>query len=293
MRNFMLFKDARDYQILFLSSFLILGIVTRDWTLHLEFIGVLFLCCLLTQTLFSLAIARPKLENSYNFPQYFYFTASWRSATITALGLSLLLRGNHWQTMAIAGCLAIASKFLFRYKGKHFFNPANFGIIASLIITRDAWVSPGQWGNDWWYLVLFIGAGGIVLKRVGRLDTSAAFLGTYISLEAIRNFCLGWSWDVWQHQLMSGSLLLFAFFMITDPRSIPNAAIARIFWSVCLASLTFILQHFFYIQTALFWSLFALSPLTIICDAIWKDIPFNWQLNRSKFYRFNRAFLSN
>jgi Na+-transporting NADH:ubiquinone oxidoreductase subunit NqrB len=296
MCNFMLFKDARDYQILFLSSFLILGIVTRDWTLHVGFILVLFISCLLTQALFSVAIARPNHENGQSLPPYFYFVnyiTSWRSATITSLGLSLLLRGNHWQTMAIAGCLAIASKFLFRYRGKHFFNPANFGIIAALILTHDAWVSPGQWGNDWWYLILFVGAGGIVLKRVGRLDTSATFLVTYICLEAIRNLYLGWSWDVWQHQLMSGSLLLFAFFMITDPRSIPNAAKGRIFWSICLASSTFIIQHFFYLQTALFWSLFALSPLTIICDSIWKKSQFTWQANQQRPYRFNQAFLIN
>lgn len=81
--------------------------------------------------------------------------------------------------------------------------------------------------------------------------------------------------------------------MITDPRSIPNAAIGRVFWSVCLAGLTFILQHFFYVQTALFWSLFVLSPLTIICDLIWKEAPFTWQANRTKIYRFNQASLSN
>jgi hypothetical protein len=66
-----------------------------------------------------------------------------------------------------------------------------------------------------------------VLKRVGRWDTTLAFLGSYALLEALRNLWLGWAWDVWAHRLMSGSLLLFALFMVTDPRSIPNARPAQ------------------------------------------------------------------
>jgi Na+-transporting NADH:ubiquinone oxidoreductase subunit NqrB len=297
----MLFKDARDYQILFLSGFLFLGILTRDWTLRLDFIGVLFLSCLLTQAFLSLLVNAIEGQNSQYTPQYpydnqFYHLknllsiSSLRSATITALGLCLLLRGNHWTTIAIAGCLAIASKFIFRFREKHFFNPANFGIIAALILTNDAWVSPGQWGTDWWYLLLFAGTGGIILKRVGRWDTSAAFLLTYISLEAIRNFWLGWSLDVLQHQLTSGSLLLFAFFMITDPRSIPNATISRIIWAVSIAILTFILQHSFYLSNAVFWALFILSPLTIILDSIWSASRFSWQSNSVGRLNLGRVF---
>jgi Na+-transporting NADH:ubiquinone oxidoreductase subunit NqrB len=202
--------------------------------------------------------------------------SSLRSALITALGLCLLLRGNHYQTMAIAGCLAIASKFLFRDRGKHFFNPANFGIIAALTLTNDAWVSPGQWGTDWWYLLLFVGTGGIILKKVGRWDTSAAFLLTYTALTAVRNFWLGWSWDVWQHQLMSGSLLLFALFMLTDPRSIPNANYSRLIWAISIAIFSFILQYYFYLSTGIFWALLLLSPLTIFLDRVWLAPRFIW-----------------
>ena len=97
-----------------------------------------------------------------------------------------------------------------------------------------------------------------------------------MGLEAWRNFSLGWSWDVYSHQLMSGSLLLFAFFMITDPRSIPNATLSRILWAVLIAGLTFILQHQFFISTALFWALFTLSPLTIIFDQMFRASRFSW-----------------
>jgi Na+-transporting NADH:ubiquinone oxidoreductase subunit NqrB len=203
--------------------------------------------------------------------------SSLKSAMITALSLSLLLRADNYSTMILAGSLAILSKFLFQVREKHFFNPANFGIIAALILTDDAWVSPGQWGDDGWYALLFAGTGGLVLKRVGRWDTTAAFLGAYALLEAIRNLWLGWTWDVFVHRLMSGSLLLFALFMLTDPRSIPNARVSRLIWAGCIALVTFILQNQFFVSTAIFWALFVFSPLIIIFDFIYPSSRFLWQ----------------
>jgi Na+-transporting NADH:ubiquinone oxidoreductase subunit NqrB len=280
----MLKQDPRNYQILFLSLFLILGIGTRDWTLRPDLILVVMLTCIVTQwvaiSIFPnlkekmlILLAKQRIGNwelgigewqgtlnvegevaqfERSCPQVSTVqtslqspvsllnhkqnhsesdTSGWinspqltslKSAAITALSLSLLLRADRSSTMILAGSLAILSKFLFQVERKHFFNPANFGIIAALILTNDAWVSPGQWGEDGWYALLFAGTGGMVVKRVGRWDTTAAFLGTYALLEAIRNLWLGWTWDVFCHRLMSGSLLLFALFMITDPRSIPN-----------------------------------------------------------------------
>jgi Na+-transporting NADH:ubiquinone oxidoreductase subunit NqrB len=274
-------KDARNAQILFLSLFLLLGIGTRDWTLKPDFMLVIACSCLLTQWLFSCLSSFYINKKITLLPAE--FLASWRSALITTLGLCLLLRANHWTTVALAGCCAIASKFIFQSQGKHFFNPANFGIIIALSLTADAWVSPGQWGTDSWYFLVFLVTGGIILKKVGRWDTSIAFLVPYMGLEAWRNFSLGWSWDVYSHQLMSGSLLLFAFFMITDPRSIPNATLSRILWAVLIAGLTFILQHQFFISTALFWALFTLSPITVIFDQFFPDSRFSWSEKSIKY----------
>ncbi len=281
----MLIKDARLTQIIFLGLFLFLGVNTRDWTIQPDLIFAVVASCLITQWLLSALVEYAKsLSNIYSELNILIspkVLTSLRSALITSLGLCLLLRSNSHQTMMIAGFLAIASKFLFRYHQKHFFNPANFGVIAAITLTNDAWVSPGQWGTDWWYLLLFLGLGGVVLKQVGRWDTSITFLLSYGTLEAIRNAWLGWSWDVWQHQFMSGSLLLFALFMLTDPRSIPNSKTGRLIWSMAIAFSTFILQHYFYLSTAIFWSLFIISPLTILLDMIWTAPRFNW-LRESK-----------
>jgi Na+-transporting NADH:ubiquinone oxidoreductase subunit NqrB len=280
-------KDARMNQILFLSLFLLLNWATRG-TLQPTMMGVAIVTCLMTQTLMVVMTragtsVMPTGDDAINgaagdaVNQYGReVVASLPSALITALGLSLLLRVDHYSTMMLAGGVAIVSKFLLKINGKHLFNPANFGVVMALTLTQDAWVSPGQWGESGWYALLFLAAGGIVLNRVGRWDTTVTFLATYAGLEAVRNVWLGWTWDVWAHRLMSGSLLLFALFMITDPRTIPNARAGRIIWAIAIAWLTFILRNQFFVSTAVFWALFMLSPLSILLDKIWAMPRFEW-----------------
>ncbi|NEQ53164.1 MAG: Na+-transporting NADH:ubiquinone oxidoreductase, subunit NqrB [Leptolyngbya sp. SIO3F4] len=299
--SFHLFKDARDYQILCLTLFLGLGVAMRDWSLQPAIVATAILTALITQGLLSWLTSHKELPLHLNkfihgFPlargtvregsRHLTQTVTpplpapnfnWRSPLITALGLSLLLRTDHIATMAFAASIAIASKFLLKTNNKHFFNPANLGIIAALTLTNDAWVSPGQWGDEIWYAFIFIGAGGMVLKRVGRWDTTGMFLASYALLEAVRNLYLGWTWDVWTHRMMSGSLLLFALFMVTDPRSIPNARPARLIWALAIAVLTFVLRNQFYLPTAVFWALFLLAPLTIVLDKLWESPRFEWK----------------
>jgi Na+-transporting NADH:ubiquinone oxidoreductase subunit NqrB len=116
-----------------------------------------------------------------------------------------------------------------------------------------------------------------VLQRVGRWETTAAFLAVYAGLEGGRNLWLGWTWDVWLHRMTSGSLILFALFMVTDPRTIPNARGARIVWAAAIAGLTFVLRNYFFINTAVFWALFALAPLSWVLDQLTiSAVRFSW-----------------
>lgn len=281
-----IFKDARDYQIICLSLFLLVGILLKDWTLQIEGIFLTIITCLFTQIFLSswtkfyslqpIIHSTNSIKNQVFFKKYLDLSGL-KSALITGLGLSLLLRSNSFYILMLAGFLAIASKFIFNYHQKHFFNPANFGIILTIFLTQGAWVSPGQWGSDGWYLLLFICTGAMVLNKVGRWETSAVFLGVYGGLEAIYNYYLGWNFDVLTHQLMSGSLLVFTFFMLTDPRSIPNAKNSRIIWAIAIGFLSFILKEVFYINNGIFLALFIISPMTIILDLIWKENRFRWQ----------------
>jgi Na+-transporting NADH:ubiquinone oxidoreductase subunit NqrB len=270
-------RDARDYQIIFLCSFLSLGILARDWSLSPLAIAVILATALLVQSLFT-------INYQGNFGRWFsldtwqdlWHHTGWKSALISGLGLCLLLRANHLSTLILAASLAIASKFLLQMRGKHWFNPANFGIIAALTLTGDAWVSPGQWGTGLWLGAIFLGAGGLVLGKVGRWDTSIMFLLVYGGLDCLRNLWLGWPVGLTLHHLENGSLLVFSLFMLTDPRSIPNARAGRLIWATAIAIVTLILQYNFYLPTAIFWALFSLAPLTLLLDRYFPAQRFQW-----------------
>lgn len=259
--------DARHFQIIYLSSFLIFGILSLGWELEINRYLIVIGSCVLTQLIGSKIIgASPN---------------SWKSALITALGLSILLHTSSLWIASLAGVIAIASKFIIRIQGKHIFNPANFGIILSILITNQAWVSPGQWGSDV-ILIYFIGAAALmVLLKVGRIDTSLAFIGTLFVLEACRSILyLGWGWDVLFHSFSNGSLLLFTFFMITDPVTTPKNKKARIIWAAGIAILAFILSQWFYVYTAPIWALFIAAPFTAIFNQLMKGESFQWITTR-------------
>jgi Na+-transporting NADH:ubiquinone oxidoreductase subunit NqrB len=77
-------------------------------------------------------------------------------------------------------------------------------------------------------------------------------------------------------KLSSGSLWLFALFMITDPMTIPNGRITRIIWSVCVAGISFYLTNFKFINAAPFWVLFFATPFTPLFDMLQKQPVFQW-----------------
>lgn len=269
--------DARNYQIICLASFLSLGMIARDWQLNPGEIAVILGSALTVQTILTL-YQQKTLGRLLSVPtwQQVWEHQGWKSALITGLGLCLLLRANHLSTLVLAVTLAIASKFCFQIRGKHWFNPANFGVIGALTLTGDAWVSPGQWGTGWWLAAVFIGAGALMLGKVGRWETSVVFLALYGALDMIRNLWLGWPLGLTFYHLQNGSLLIFALFMLTDPRSIPNARLSRVIWAAAIALLAWVLQTVFFVPTAIFWALFCLSPLTILLDWELPDRRFQW-----------------
>lgn len=259
--------DLRDLQVLALSWFLALGVMSHSFDFGIDYQTVM--------TALTVAVSIQYLANFLIKKQGKLEIIS-RSALITGLGLCLLLRTNSLAVMGLAGGCAILSKFLIKYRGKHLFNPANFGIIAVLGLTDQAWISPGQWGESFVLAVLFVSIGGLILSWLGRWETTAVFLLVYSMGILIRNMWLGFGADIFWHELNSGSLLLFAFFMLSDPRSIPDGKWGRVIWASAIALLTLILKYQFFLTTAPFVALFFCSLLTPIVDTIWQGKRFNW-----------------
>jgi Na+-transporting NADH:ubiquinone oxidoreductase subunit NqrB len=76
--------------------------------------------------------------------------------------------------------------------------------------------------------------------------------------------------------MMNGSLILFALFMITDPRTIPNSRIGRVLWALLIAVVAFVLRNVFFVNTAVIWALFLVAPLTPLFDRVFAADRFTW-----------------
>jgi Na+-transporting NADH:ubiquinone oxidoreductase subunit NqrB len=199
-----------------------------------------------------------------------------RSPLITGLSLSLLLRADEPSLHAAAGALAILSKFVLRRGGKHVFNPAGFAIVALLVLSDHVWISPGQWGTSIWFAALAAFCAILVLRAARRADIAIFFLASHAALLLARAWWLGDPLAIPLHQLQSGSLLIFAFFMISDPRTSPDARLGRFIFAFAVALAAYWLAFSMQTRPALYVALIALSPFTILIDRILPAQRFSW-----------------
>jgi Na+-transporting NADH:ubiquinone oxidoreductase subunit NqrB len=200
----------------------------------------------------------------------------WRSPTITALSLTLLLRTQTWELAALAATIAIGSKFILRVGGRHICNPAALAIVLVTGLRPDAWISTGQWGVGGWIAVFAVGAGLVVTRRAGRAGVPFLFLAAWAALSLGRAAWLGDPWAVPLHQLGSGALLVFAFFMISDPMTQPWHRGARAAWIFAVAALGFWMQHSWLVTAGPLWGLALLAPLVPILDRLFPAPRKTW-----------------
>ena len=261
--------DPRLYQIGTLASLLVYGMGWLDFDITVARVVLLLTTVLATQwTCDRLAGGGAR----------FGMTAP--SALISGLSLCLLLRTNRADLAALAATVTIASKFLIRVRGKHVFNPTNGGIVSMLLLTDQVWVSPGQWGAPAFFAFLMACAGSLVVNRAARSDVTYAFIACYAALLFGRSFYLGEPLAVPLHRLESGALLLFTFFMISDPKTTPDSPMGRVLFASLVAFGAWYVQFRLFRTNGLLWSLAACSPLVPFIDCIVPGSRYSWTAPR-------------
>jgi Na+-transporting NADH:ubiquinone oxidoreductase subunit NqrB len=256
-------RDPRHLQLGVLALLLGAGLLGLDFEVRPEHAAVIASVALATQLAATRALGRRDLDP--------------RSAAITALSLCLLLRTTSGETAALAAFLAVASKFALRVGGKHVWNPSAFGLAAVLLLRDDAWLSAGQWGSAPLLAALVVCLGSLVLRRVERSDVTWAFLGSYLALVFGRSLWLGDPPAIPAHALQSGALLIFAFFMLSDPKTLPDARSARIAFAAAVAAGAFVVQYGMFRSNGFLWSLVLLAPFVPGLDRLLPGRRFDWK----------------
>jgi Na+-translocating ferredoxin:NAD+ oxidoreductase RnfD subunit len=185
------------------------------------------------------------------------------SAMLTGSGVALILRvvgtppDDHWTTYAwyvfaaVAG-LSLLSKYVIRYHGSHVFNPSNIGLVVAFVILGTSRVEPLDF---WWaplniwmiaaYAVILVG-GLLITRRLHLLGLAATFwvgLAAGVGLLAGSGHCMTASWsfapvcgfDFWRVIVTSPEVMIFLFFMITDPKTVPGGRVGRVVFGALVA----------------------------------------------------------
>ena len=197
------------------------------------------------------------------------------------------LHGQWWSLHGIwifVGVVAIsmASKYLIRWRGRHIFNPSNLGLVLAFValgpkLTEPQdlwWIPPGPWLIVT-YAVLVVG-GLLIAWELRLLGLELAFMAgfaafTAVALALVPDHCMVASWHVapmcgrelWQILVTSPELLVFGLFMMPDPRTVPDGAVARVAFGILVAILAVLLIG---PTTLEFWTKTAiLASLVIAC----------------------------
>lgn len=151
------------------------------------------------------------------------FLGKWphpASAYITGISVGILLRSPGYWPYALCAALSITSKYAVRVRGRHLFNPSNFGICALLFLASESVAGLSiQWGNNMASLIVIWVLGALILWRAKRFQITATYVVSFFLLALLRAHITGDPWQSEVSPITGPEYQLFMFFMITDPKT--------------------------------------------------------------------------
>ena len=164
------------------------------------------------------------------FARLFQTVQNVESSAITALILFLILfvpeKPSDLALVALAGFLAMASKYLLAIRGRHVLNPAAFGAVAIGLL---------GWGAGWWVgsavMLPVVAIGGFLVVRKTRRFQTLLFPFLLVALMNVtRTASLA-------EGLLSWPLVFLGTIMLTEPLTLPASKRVQILEAVLVGSL--------------------------------------------------------
>src|SRR5258705_2250308 len=165
------------------------------------------------------------------------------SAYITGISVGILVRSPAYWPYALCSVISIMSKYVLRVKGRHVWNPSNFGIAALLFLAADTMaVLSIQWGNNYWSLMVIWILGSIIIWRARRFHNSATYVVSFFLFAFLRSWITGDPWQAEVAPITGPMYQLFIFFMITDPKTTVRSFKGQVLVAFCVALAEFFLR---------------------------------------------------
>ena len=99
------------------------------------------------------------------------------SAYITGISVGILVRSPELWPYVVGSVISVMSKYLLRVRGRHLWNPSNFGICVLLFLAPYA-VAPlsVQWGNELWSMLVIWAIGPNAVWVARRAHITVAYV---------------------------------------------------------------------------------------------------------------------
>lgn len=165
------------------------------------------------------------------------------SAYITGISVGILVRSpEHWP-YALTSAIAITSKYVIRWHGRHLWNPSNFAICAMLLLAPEYFSTLSvQWGNDLAPMLIVWVLGALITWRVRRFHITLSYVIAFVALALGRSLITGHAFLAEVAPITGPMYQLFIFFMITDPKTTVKTRNAQCVVAVLVALAEMILR---------------------------------------------------
>jgi Na+-translocating ferredoxin:NAD+ oxidoreductase RnfD subunit len=188
------------------------------------------------------------------------------SAYITGISVGILVRSPFLWPYFLCSLISITTKYVLRFRGRHLWNPSNFGVSALLFLAPETVTLLSiQWGNAVAPMAVIWILGFAIVWRVGRLHISATYVASFFLLSLVRAAVTGTPWLANVAPITGPMYQLFIFFMVTDPKTTVRSRNGQMFVVFLVAVVETILRLSEVIY-APFYALFIVGPLAMLFE---------------------------
>lgn len=192
------------------------------------------------------------------------------SAYITGISVGILVRSPAYWPYALCSVISIMSKYVLRVKGRHIWNPSNFGIAVLVFLAPETMaILSIQWGNNLLPIVVIWTLGSIIIWRARRFHISATYVVSFFLFAFLRTWITGDPWQAEVAPITGPMYQLFVFFMITDPKTTVRSLTGQCLVAFCVALVEFFLRLDQVVYAPIF-ALFFVGPAANLIE-IWLD----------------------
>ena len=188
------------------------------------------------------------------------------SAYISGISAGILIRSPFVWPYFLTSFISILSKYVLRLKGRHIWNPTNFGVSAIVLLApATVTVLSIQWGNAVAPMVVIWLLGAVIVWRVGRAHISATYVAAFFVFSFVRSALTGVPWLATVAPITGPMYQLFIFFMITDPKTTVRS---KKWQCVVVVMVAFVemLMRLAEVVYAPFYALFVVGSIAMVID---------------------------